>query len=116
MLALILGAAYFVQQLAITESARLQIGFSAAATRFAAVFMLSLHVLTSMVREFNDKGLELTLSFDVRRSHYILGRLCGFTLIALLMALICNSAASCCLRHRRPRCNGDCRSRSNSRS
>ena len=36
-LALILGAAYFVQQLAITESARLQIGFSAAATRFAAV-------------------------------------------------------------------------------
>ena len=87
-LALILGAAYFVQQLAITESARLQIGFSAAATRFAAVFMLSLHVLTSMVREFNDKGLELTLSFDVRRSHYILGRLCGFTLIALLVALI----------------------------
>ena len=87
-LALILGAAYFVQQLAITESARLQIGFSAAATRFAAVFMLSLHILTSMVREFNDKGLELTLSFDVRRSHYILGRLCGFTLIALLVALI----------------------------
>ncbi len=87
-LALILGAAYFIQQLAITESARLQIGFSAAATRFAAVFMLSLHVLTSMVREFNDKGLELTLSFDLRRSHYILGRLCGFTLIALLLALI----------------------------
>jgi ABC-type transport system involved in multi-copper enzyme maturation permease subunit len=87
-LALVLVAAYFIQQLAITESTRLQIGFSAAATRLAAVFVLSLHVVTSLVREFNDKGLELTLSFDLRRSHYILGRLCGFTLIALLLALI----------------------------
>src|SRR5258705_9552125 len=87
-LGLILGTAYFIQQLAITESARLQIAFSAAATRFAAVFVVSLHVLTSMVREFNDKGLELTLSFDLPRSHYILGRLLGFTLVALLVALI----------------------------
>jgi hypothetical protein len=87
-LGLILGAAYFIQQLAIIESARLQITFSAAATRFAAVFVLCLHILTSMVREFNDKGLELTLSFDLPRSHYILGRLSGFALIALLVALI----------------------------
>jgi ABC-type transport system involved in multi-copper enzyme maturation permease subunit len=87
-MALILGSAYFIQQLAITDSARIQIGFAAAATRFAAVFVLSLHILTSMVREFNDKGLELTLSFDLRRSHYILGRLLGFLLIALLVALL----------------------------
>ena len=87
-LALILGAAYFMQQLAITESARMLIAFTAAATRLAAVFVLSLHILTSMVREFNDKGLELTLSFDLRRAHYILGRLSGYTLIALLMALV----------------------------
>ena len=87
-LGLILGIAYFIQQLAITESARLQIAFSAAATRFAAVFVVSLHVLTSMVREFNDKGLELTLSFDLTRTQYILGRLLGFTLVALLVAFI----------------------------
>ena len=87
-LALILVTSYFIQQLAITESSRLQIGFAAAAARLAAVFMVSLHILTSMVREFNDKGLELTLSFDLRRSHYILGRLCGYTLIAVLFALI----------------------------
>src|SRR3990170_178708 len=86
-LALILATAYFIQQLAITESARLQIGFAAAAARLATVFVLSLYILTSMVREFNDKGLELTLSFDLRRSHYILGRLCGYTLIAALFAL-----------------------------
>ena len=87
-LGLVLGAAYFLQQLAITESSRIQIGFAAAAARVAAVFVLSLHVLTSVVREFNDKGLELVLSFAVPRSHYILGRLLGFLLIALLLALM----------------------------
>ena len=80
--------AYFVQQVAITESARMQIVFSAAASRLVAVFVLSLYILTSVVREFNDKGLELTLSFDLPRASYILGRLLGFLLIALAMALI----------------------------
>lgn len=87
-LALVFGTAYFAQQLAITESARVQIVFSATASRLVAVFVLSLYILTSVVREFNDKGLELTLSFDLRRADYILGRLLGFMLIALAMALL----------------------------
>lgn len=87
-LALIFGAAYFFQELAITESERVQVVFSAAASRLAAVFILSLYILTSIVREFNDKGLELTLSFDLRRSHYVAGRMLGFLFIALMMALI----------------------------
>lgn len=87
-LAIIFCAAYFVHQLAITESARMQIAFAATASRLAAVFVLSLHILTSLVREFNDKGLELTLSFDLRRSHYVMGRLLGFILIAVMMALL----------------------------
>jgi hypothetical protein len=87
-LALVFGATFFVQQLAITESARMQVAFSAAATRLVSVFVLSLYILTSLVREFNDKGLELTLSFDLRRADYILGRLLGFMLIALAMALL----------------------------
>ena len=40
--------------------------------RLVAVFVLSLYILTSLVREFNDKGLELTLSFALRRADYIL--------------------------------------------
>jgi ABC-type transport system involved in multi-copper enzyme maturation permease subunit len=87
-LALIFGATFFIQQLAITESTRMQLAFAGAATRLVAVFVLSLHVLTSVVREFNDKGLELTLSFDLRRSDYILGRLLGFAMIALAIALV----------------------------
>jgi hypothetical protein len=82
------GVAFFVEELAITESTRVQIVFSAAASRLVAVFVLSLYILASLVREFNDKGLELTLSFDLRRADYVLGRMLGFILIALLMALI----------------------------
>jgi ABC-type transport system involved in multi-copper enzyme maturation permease subunit len=87
-LALVFGAAYFVQQLAITESARVETAFSAAATRLVAVFVLCLYILNSVVREFNDKGLELTLSFSLRRADYILGRFVGFMLIAVAMALL----------------------------
>lgn len=87
-LALVFGATFFIQQLAIIESTRLQIEFSAAATRLAAAFVLCLHVLSSMVREFNDKGLELTLSFDIRRPDYVSGRLLGFGAVALPLALM----------------------------
>lgn len=87
-LASVFAAAYFMHQLAITESTRMLIAFSAAATRLVAVFVLGLFVLTSLVREFNDKGLELTLSFDLRRADYIFGRFAGFAVIALVMALI----------------------------
>lgn len=87
-LTLAFSAAYFVHQLAITESARMQTAFFAAASRLVAVFVLSLYILTSLVREFNDKGLELTLSFDLRRADYILGRFLGFMLIAVAMALL----------------------------
>jgi len=87
-LALVYGAAYFFRELAITESARVQIIFSAAASRLVAVFVLSLYILSCVVREFNDKGLELTLSFDLRRSHYVAGRLLGFLIIAAIMAVI----------------------------
>jgi hypothetical protein len=91
-LALVYGAAYFFSELAITESTRVQIVFSAAASRLVAVFIMSLYILTCVVREFNDKGLELTLSFDLRRSHYVAGRLLGFLLIAAFMAAMAGAA------------------------
>jgi len=87
-LLLVFGAAWFIEQLAITESARIEVSFAAASSRLAAVFVLSLYVLTSMMREFNDKGLELTLSFDVRRGDYLLGRLLGFVLVAGAIAVL----------------------------
>jgi len=79
-------ASLFVQQLAIAESARVQTGFLAATVRLAVVFVLCLHVASSMAREFNDKGIELLLSLDLPRPGYFFGKLLGFGGAALLVA------------------------------
>lgn len=87
-LALLFGASLFIRELAVTETARFQIGFYAAAARLCAVFLTSLYVLASVSREFNDKGLEVLLALDVPRSHYICGKLAGFALTACLIAML----------------------------
>ena len=78
----------FVHQIAIAENARIQTTFLAATMRFASVFIVSLYIISTMVREFNDKGLELMLSLELPRAVYVLGRLAGFAAIALLAAVL----------------------------
>ena len=87
MAALLFLASLFVQHIAITESARMQTGFLAASLRLTTVFVLSLHIAGSMVREFNDKGVELLLALDLPRAGYYLGRFAGFAAIAAGLAL-----------------------------
>lgn len=82
------AASFFVQSIAITESARFQVGFYGAAMRMAVVFVAGLYVMVSMTREFNDKGLDVLLSLDLPRSHYVLGKLAGFLAVAVLIAAI----------------------------
>lgn len=84
---LLIAGSLFVHEIAVTEGARLQTGFYAAIMRLAAVFIAGLYVLTSITREFNDKGLEMLLALDLPRSHYILGKLAGFLLIGAIIAL-----------------------------
>jgi hypothetical protein len=80
------GLAEFLGGVAITETRQFQSGFMGALLRTFAVFVLSLFVITSMVREFNDKGLELVLSFPIPRSNYLLGKLLGFSGLAVIIA------------------------------
>jgi len=61
--------------------------------RLFSVFTMGLFVITSMVREFNDKGFELILSHPVPRSSYYFGKFCGFSVAALIIALM----SFCCL-------------------
>jgi len=79
---------FFVHQIAITESGRLQSSFFAAGARLACVFTLALYVTSSMVREFNEKGLELVLALDLPRASYLLGKLLGFFAIAAVLAVL----------------------------
>ncbi len=83
------GLSQFIAEIAVAESAAFQSSFLAAMLRFFAVFTIALFVITSMVREFDEKGLELVLSLPIPRYQYLLGKLLGFSLLALMTAVLC---------------------------
>lgn len=76
----------FVGELAITEADETQSAILASALRLFTVFTIGLFVITSMIREFNDKGFELILSHPVPRSSYYFGKFLGFSVIAMLVS------------------------------
>lgn len=83
-----LGLAQFLNQVAITESREIQTALLAAPLRVAAVFMIAVFVITSMVREFNDKVIELLFSLPAPRAFYFLGKFAGYAAVALILALL----------------------------
>ena len=85
-LAAALGLAAFLSQVAVTESRELQAAFAAALLRAGAAFLLAAHVAASVVRESNDKGLELALALPLSRRQYYAGRLAGYAACGLAMA------------------------------
>jgi len=87
------GLAGFLQQLALTESQALQAALLGAVLRLAAVFLIATFVITSMVREANDKGLELLLALPLPRATYLFGKLAGFGALAVLPALLFGALA-----------------------
>lgn len=78
----------FIGELAITEGIQMQASILASSLRLFSIFTVSLFVITSMVREFNDKGFELILSHPVPRSSYYFGKFSGFSVIALLVSIM----------------------------
>jgi ABC-type transport system involved in multi-copper enzyme maturation permease subunit len=87
------GLAGFLHDLALTESHALQAALLGAVLRLAAVFLIATFVITSMVREANDKGLELLLALPLPRSTYLAGKLAGFGALAVLPALLFGALA-----------------------
>ncbi len=83
-----IGLSGFLNELALTESRQIQVAMLAAFLRFSAVFLLATFVVTSMVREFNDKGLELLLALPLPRAAYLLGKLLGFAALAVVPAVL----------------------------
>ncbi len=64
----VFGLSEFIAEVAITETVEFQSAFLGATLRGFSVFMVSLFVITSMVRELNDKGLDLVLSLPIPRA------------------------------------------------
>jgi ABC-type transport system involved in multi-copper enzyme maturation permease subunit len=86
--ALGVAAAAFLSQVALVESAALQIAVLAALLRACAVFLIAAQVTASTLREIQDKGLELMLSLPLSRSTHYLGRFAGFAACGALLSAL----------------------------
>ncbi|MCZ7563016.1 MAG: ABC transporter permease [Burkholderiales bacterium] len=82
-----LAVAGFLQQVALIEVREIQGAIIAALLRACAAFFVVLFVVMSMVREANDKFLELALSQPMPRAGYLLGKYLGFAAVAAAVAV-----------------------------
>jgi len=87
----ILGLTEFIGELAITETQQIQSALMGAGLRLFVVCVIGLFVITSMVREFNDKGFEVILSLPMPRSSYYFGKFLGFFYLSIIISLAASS-------------------------
>jgi len=78
----------FVGDLAITEHKATQLAVLAVFLRLSAVLLTALFVVTSSLRELQDKTLEMILAMPIKRSSYYMGKLLGYIQLAVAVALI----------------------------
>ena len=84
----IFGLTQFIGELVITETQQVQGALIGLTMRLFAVFIVSLFVITSVVREFNDKTLEAIISLPIPRYFYYSGKLLGFCFLSVITAVI----------------------------
>lgn len=82
-----LGVAMFAGQIALTETAQIQATLTAALLRIAGVVLVALFVISSLVREFNDKAVDMMLSLPLPRAGYFFGKLVGYIAVAVLTSI-----------------------------
>lgn len=85
--ALAVSISLFARSLALTESARLQVSFLAPGARLCAVFLTCVHVVSSMLRESQDRVSDLLLSLDLPRGEYLVGKLAGYLAVSTAFAI-----------------------------
>jgi ABC-type transport system involved in multi-copper enzyme maturation permease subunit len=82
------ASAAFLHQVTLIETARVQTAIIAALLRGCAGFLVAAFVVMSMVREYNDKVLELMLAQPWPRAVYLVGKFVGFSAAALALAVM----------------------------
>ena len=85
-IAVLVASSFFVREIAIAESSRFQTAFYASTVRFAMIFLAALYAIASIAREFQDKVLDVALALDLPRSHYVIGKVAGFTAVGGVVA------------------------------
>lgn len=88
-LSLLGGAALsgFIGALALTDTRATQAALLAALLRGAGALTVAVFTVASVVREAADKQAEMLLALPAGRAAWLLGRLAGFALLAVLVAL-----------------------------
>lgn len=79
--------AWFMGAIAITESSEIRLATCTWLYRCGLVFIFLVHVIGSLVREIESGFLHVLLAHPLSRTQYVIGRLAGFSLIALGAAL-----------------------------
>ena len=87
-IALGIGFGQFTDMLALTDSNGIRAATLAALYRLTAVFLLSSFTIASVVREHNDKSLELIFSLPLPRAGYLLGKWLGCAMAAAVLAAL----------------------------
>ncbi len=87
-LLLLLGIAEFISEIAITESKEIATAWISFSSRILLVVVLSLFILTSLTREFDDKVMLHIFSHAIKRHTYYTGKLVGYALIGLIAVVI----------------------------
>ena len=82
------GMIEFIGDLSITEHRVTQVAILAAFLRLSAMVIITMFVVTSTVRELQDKTLEMILAMSVRRSSYYLGKLIGFCYVVVIVSIL----------------------------
>lgn len=86
-LLVLFAASFFMREIAIADSQRLQTTFLAATSRLACAFIAGVLIISAVVREFNEKGHLLLLSLALGRTRYVVGKFVGFALPLLLLCI-----------------------------
>ena len=82
------GLAEFLGELSITETRQAQAAVTASLLRVFSISVTCLFVISSVLRELDNKGLELVLSLPVPRHAYLFGKLTGFAGFSLCVAVL----------------------------
>ncbi len=76
-----------VTEMAVTESLELRLTTSAFLYRLSLVFALGVSMIASVVREHESGFVHVLLAHPISRMHYVLGRMLGYSITALIAAL-----------------------------
>ncbi len=84
----VFGLAEFLGELSITESRQVRAAVTASLLRIFSVCAVCLFVISSVLRELDDKGLEIILSLPMPRYAYLFGKLFGFAGLSLFICVM----------------------------